>query len=190
MTANERTMRAIAVHPGVADSIHTRDVRRPMVDDVPDGRGVLVKVLRVGLDGTDHEISRAEYGRSPEGDDFLIIGHESLGQVVAVGPNVPRSLRPGTLVVAMVRRPGHSIYDRIGRQDVTLDNVYFERGINLLHAISLSSTLTTARGSCRSHQCCRESGCCWSRCRSPKRALDRRGRSSGACPCGVPSERS
>jgi hypothetical protein len=40
MTANERTMREIAVHPGVADSIHTRDVRRPMVDDVAEGRGV------------------------------------------------------------------------------------------------------------------------------------------------------
>ncbi|MGH9509729.1 MAG: hypothetical protein ACRD2M_07325, partial [Terriglobales bacterium] len=36
-------------------------------------------------------------------------------------------------VVATVRRPGSSIYDRIGLQDMTTDDTYFERGINLLH---------------------------------------------------------
>ncbi|MFL5756847.1 MAG: glucose 1-dehydrogenase [Chloroflexota bacterium] len=132
-SAADRTMRAIAVHPGTAGSIHSRDVPRPAVADVPDGRGVLVRVLRVGVDGTDHEIVQAEYGRPPEGDDFLIIGHENLGEVVEVGPNVAAGVRPGSLVVSTVRRPGHSIYDRIGRQDVTLDDVYYERGINLLH---------------------------------------------------------
>jgi threonine dehydrogenase-like Zn-dependent dehydrogenase len=33
----------------------------------------------------------------------------------------------------MVRRPGHSIYDTIGLQDMTTDDMYFERGINLRH---------------------------------------------------------
>jgi glucose 1-dehydrogenase len=127
------TMRAIAVRPGVADSLHARDVRRPRLDDIPDGRGVLVRVLRVGLDGTDHDIIKAEYGQAPPGDDFLIIGHENLGEVAEVGPHVPSSIRPGRLVVSTVRRPGHSIYDLIGRQDLTLDDVYYERGINLLH---------------------------------------------------------
>jgi glucose 1-dehydrogenase len=133
MTADAATMRAIAVRPGVADSLHAREVRRPQLDDIPNGRGVLVRVLRVGLDGTDHDIIKAEYGQAPPGDDFLIIGHENLGEVADVGPNVPRSIRPGGLVVSTVRRPGHSIYDLIGRQDVTLDDVYYERGINLLH---------------------------------------------------------
>ena len=50
-----------------------------------------------------------------------------------VGPNVPDTITPGTYVVATVRRPGHSIYDRIGLQDMTTDNVYYERGINLRH---------------------------------------------------------
>jgi threonine dehydrogenase-like Zn-dependent dehydrogenase len=36
-------------------------------------------------------------------------------------------------VVASVRRPGSSIYGRIGLQDFTTDDVYYERGINLLH---------------------------------------------------------
>jgi glucose 1-dehydrogenase len=133
MAAGAATMRAIAVRPGVADSLHARDVRRPRVDDVPNGRGVLVRVLRIGLCGTDHDIINAEYGQAPPGDDFLIIGHENLGEVAEVGPNVPPSIRPGGLGVATVRRPGHSIYDLIGRQDITLDDVYYERGINLLH---------------------------------------------------------
>jgi threonine dehydrogenase-like Zn-dependent dehydrogenase len=36
-------------------------------------------------------------------------------------------------VVATVRRPGTSLYDAIGLQDMTTDDVYYERGINLLH---------------------------------------------------------
>ena len=42
-------------------------------------------------------------------------------------------LKPGDFVVATVRRPGTSIYDRIGTSDMTTDDVYFERGINLRH---------------------------------------------------------
>jgi threonine dehydrogenase-like Zn-dependent dehydrogenase len=64
---------------------------------------------------------------------FLVIGHENFGQVVEVGPNVPDTIRPGNYVVASVRRPGSSIYGKIGLQDFTTDDVYFERGINLLH---------------------------------------------------------
>ena len=53
-------MKAIVVRPGTPDSIHLRDIRSPQVTDVADGRGVLVKVLRVGADGTDKEINAAE----------------------------------------------------------------------------------------------------------------------------------
>jgi len=93
---------------------------------------VLVRVLRVGVDGTDKEINAAEYGAAPDGYAFLVIGHEGFGQVEAVGPNVS-FVRPGDYVVATVRRPGKSIYDAIGLQDMTTDTEYFERGINLRH---------------------------------------------------------
>lgn len=125
-------MKAVAVFPGRPNTAHLAEVPKPGVDDVPDGRGVLVKVLRVGVDGTDKEIAAAEYGAAPEGSDFLIIGHESFGGVEEVGPNVTE-LAPGDYVVATVRRPGSSIYDRIGTYDMTTDDVYFERGINLRH---------------------------------------------------------
>jgi threonine dehydrogenase-like Zn-dependent dehydrogenase len=126
-------MKAIAVTPGTPNSIHLRDVEKPSVHDIAEGRGVLVKVLRVGVDGTDKEINAAEYGAAPEGDDYLVIGHESFGVVVEVGRNVPDTIRPGTYAVASVRRPGMSIYGKIGLQDFTTDEVYYERGINLRH---------------------------------------------------------
>jgi glucose 1-dehydrogenase len=126
-------MKAVAVHPGAPNSMHLRDVDEPDVAEIPDGRGVLVKVLRVGVDATDKEINAAEYGEAPEGENFLITGHEGLGRVVEAGPNVPSMFKEGTLVVSTVRRPGTSIYDRIGLQDMTTDDVYFERGINRRH---------------------------------------------------------
>jgi len=126
------TMKAVAVRPGERDSIHLRDVPMPSVHDVPGGRGVLVRVLRVGVDGTDKEINAAEYGMAPPGDDYLILGHESFGVVEAIADGVT-GLAPGDYVVASVRRPGSSIYDAIGLQDMTTDDVYFERGINLRH---------------------------------------------------------
>ena len=126
-------MRAVAVHPGKADSMHVRDVPRPSVDDIPGGRGVLVTMTRVGLCGTDREINDAEFGEAPAGDDFLIIGHENLGRIEAVGPDVPSALKPGGLVVATVRRPGSTIYDRIGLQDMTTGEDFTERGIRRAH---------------------------------------------------------
>ena len=126
-------MKALAVIPGKPDSMHLRDVDPPSLDTVQGGRGALVDVIRVGVDGTDKEIVEALYGEAPPGDDFLITGHENLGRVVEVGPNVPSWLHPGLLVVSTVRRPGHSIYDQIGMQDMTTDDTYLERGINRMH---------------------------------------------------------
>ena len=125
-------MKAVAVVPGKPNSVHLAKLDEPSVDEIPGGRGVLVKVLRVGVDGTDKEINAAEYGAAPPGFDFLIIGHEGLGQVEAVGSNVT-DVRPGDYVVATVRRPGGNIYDLIGTSDMTTDDTYFERGINLRH---------------------------------------------------------
>ena len=125
-------MKAIAVVPGKPDSVHLGELPKPSLEEVPNGRGVLVKVLQVGVDGTDKEINAAEYGAAPPGYDFLVLGHEGFGQVEAVGPAVGE-LRPGDYVVATVRRPGSSLYDLIGTNDMTTDDTYYERGINLRH---------------------------------------------------------
>jgi threonine dehydrogenase-like Zn-dependent dehydrogenase len=96
-------MKAIAVYPGRPNSIHLADLPEPILNEVPGGRGVLVRLLRCGVDGTDKEINAAEYGAAPEGYPFLVIGHENFGLVEAVGPNVAE-LRAGDYVVATVRR--------------------------------------------------------------------------------------
>jgi len=125
-------MKAMLSFRGRPDSVHLAELPKPSVEDVPNRRGVLVKVLRVGVDGTDKEINAAEYGAAPPGYDFLVIGHESFGRVEAVGPSVTE-MRPGDYVVATCGGPGSSIYDRIGTYDMTTDDTYFERGINLRH---------------------------------------------------------
>src|SRR5438552_4484713 len=130
--AEATLMKAVAVRPGVPNSMHLAELPKPSVTEIPEGRGVLVKVLRVGLDGTDKEINAAEYGAAPEGYDFLVMGHENFGRVEAVGPNVTE-LSPGDYVVATVRRRGSSIYDQIGTYDMTTDEVYFERGVSHRH---------------------------------------------------------
>ena len=125
-------MKAVAVTPGTPDSVHLREIPKPSLDQIPDGKGVLVKVLKVGVDATDREINEALYGNAPDGDDFLVIGHESFGIVEAVGPACTR-VKPGDYVTATVRRPGGSIYDLIGTNDMTSEETYYERGINLRH---------------------------------------------------------
>jgi len=125
-------MKAIALIPRKPGSLFLGELPAPELDDVPDGRGVLVRVLRVGLCGTDREIQAGEYGAPPPGYDFLVLGHESLGVVERVGTMVTE-LMPGDHVVALVRRPGTSLYDAIGMQDMSTDDEYQEHGINLLH---------------------------------------------------------
>src|SRR5215813_10450200 len=101
-TKKKDLMKALAVIPGKPNTIHLREVSKPRLEDVPEGRGVLIKILNVGVDGTDKEINAAEYGAPPSGDDYLIIGHESFGRVESVAPNVVE-FRPGDYVSLTVR---------------------------------------------------------------------------------------
>ncbi|MGH9223312.1 MAG: glucose 1-dehydrogenase [Acidimicrobiales bacterium] len=126
-------MKAVAVFPGKPDSAHLTDIPEPSLDDIPGGRGVKVKILRVGLDGTDKEINAGEYGAAPPGSEVLVIGHESFGVVVQVGLNVTE-FKPGDYVVARVRRAdGKSVYDLIDAPDFTTEDTYYEHGISLVH---------------------------------------------------------
>lgn len=126
-------MKACTVTPRVPNSAVVRDDHpEPSLDDIPGGRGVRVKILRVGLDGTDREINAGEYGAAPPGFDYLVTGHEGFGIVVEVGANVTE-LSVGDYVVSIVRQAGDSIYDKIDLPDFTTDDNYHEHGINLVH---------------------------------------------------------
>ena len=144
-------MKAVAVLPGKPNSIHLRDIPVPRLTDqphphvcrIPEGRAVLVKVLQVGVDATDREINEALYGNAPPGGEHLVIGHESFGRVVEVGAKVTE-VKPGDHVSCTVRRPGGSLFDVIGRNDITSEEVYYERGINLCHGYLTESFVDDA----------------------------------------------
>jgi threonine dehydrogenase-like Zn-dependent dehydrogenase len=137
-------MKALAVTPRVPHSATVRnDHPEPSLDSVAGGRGVKVKVLRVGLDGTDKEIDAGDYGAPPPGDDYLVTGHEGFGVVTEVGAGVTE-VQPGDYVVSIVRQAGESIYDDVGLSDFTVDDSYHEHGINLVHGFLTESYVEDA----------------------------------------------
>jgi threonine dehydrogenase-like Zn-dependent dehydrogenase len=96
---------------------------------------VKIRMLEIGICGTDREICSFQYGTPPAGSDYLVLGHESLGEVIEVGSGVTR-VSPGDLVVTMVRRPcphAHCPACRATRQDFCLTGDYRERGIKESH---------------------------------------------------------
>ncbi|HZH89223.1 MAG TPA: glucose 1-dehydrogenase [Pyrinomonadaceae bacterium] len=96
---------------------------------------VKLRVLEVGVCGTDKEICAFDYGAPPEGSPYLLLGHESLSEVVETGEGVER-LKRGDLVVASVRRPcPHEtcVACRMGRQDFCFTGDFTERGIKGRH---------------------------------------------------------
>lgn len=96
---------------------------------------VKLRMLDIGVCGTDREIARFDYGSPPDGSKYLVIGHESLGEIVETGTEVV-DLRPGDLVVTTVRRPcpyERCIACRAERQDFCYTGGFTERGINGRH---------------------------------------------------------
>ena len=92
-------MRAITVLPETPNSIRLDDVPEPPSTD----GAVLVQALTLGVCGTDREIIAGEFGETPDGHDRLILGHESLGRVIAAPDE--SDLAPGDHVVGIVRHP-------------------------------------------------------------------------------------
>jgi threonine dehydrogenase-like Zn-dependent dehydrogenase len=108
-----------------------REVRAPQIarDDQ-----VLFRVEEVGVCGTDRELASFRLGYPPEGESFLVLGHEAIGRVIEVGAAVT-SLRAGDCVVPMIRRgcspPCPCCARR--RSDLCVSGNYRERGIFGLH---------------------------------------------------------
>ncbi|MDX6422418.1 MAG: glucose 1-dehydrogenase [Trebonia sp.] len=124
-------MKAVAVFPGTREvTIIEREAPRITQPDQ-----VELRMLDIGICGTDKEICSFEYGTPPAGDDFLVIGHEALAEIVKVGSAVTR-LRPGDLVVPSVRRPcphPGCLACRSGHQDYCYTGDFTERGIKEAH---------------------------------------------------------
>jgi iron complex outermembrane recepter protein len=131
-------MRAVAVSPGKKNSAQLLDLPKPHRRSDQ----CLVRVLEVGVDGTDREIDSGLYGAAPERDDVLIIGHESLGEVAE--DNGEGGPAKGELVVATVRRPDPNCCASClrGEFDFCLTSDYQERGIKQQHGYMAESRLS------------------------------------------------
>ncbi len=116
-------MKAIAVRDGAGEP---ELIELPQPE--PAAGEALIRTLRVGVDGTDHEVIAGSHGGSPAGDDYLVLGHEAVG--VVEDPN-DTDLEAGQLVVPTVRRPpnGDNPYFERGEPDMAPDGQYHERGI-------------------------------------------------------------
>jgi len=140
-------MRAVAVIPS-EKKLRLVDHPAPRIERDNDVR---VKVLEVGICGTDREVARFEYGKPPPGEKHLVIGHEMLGQVVEVGKKVS-DLKPGDLVVTTVRRVcdnSKCLPCRFERPDFCRTGEFTERGINGRHGFMIDEVVDEARFMCK-----------------------------------------
>lgn len=122
-------MRAVTVLPLKAGSVDLTDVPEPPDSDGP----VLVETRAIGVCGTDLEIINGEYGWAPPGEERLVIGHESIGEVIEAPSGT--GLAAGDLVVAIVRRPDPVPCPNcaIGEWDMCRNGQYTEWGIKEHH---------------------------------------------------------
>lgn len=90
---------------------------------------ILVETIAVGVCGTDCEIAAGRVGRLPEGQDWLVLGHECLGRVLEAPSG--SGLVPGDLVTGVVRRPDPvpCQFCAMGQPDMCENGLYTERGI-------------------------------------------------------------
>lgn len=118
-------MKAITLVPGTTQ-VRVADRPEPGIT-TPDE--VKLRVLRVGICGTDREEAAGGRAQAPPGASDLVIGHEMLGRVVDAGSEV-RSVQPGDLAVFTVRRGcQHCRPCLIDRSDMCESGEYSDRGI-------------------------------------------------------------
>src|ERR1700689_2644560 len=121
-------MKAIAIIPGTPGS---RIVDRPEPSvTAPDE--IKVKIIRVGICGTDRKEVAGGRADAPEGQKELVIGHEMFGKVVGVGVSVTR-VKGGDFAGFTVRRGcGECMSGVVGRSDMCQTGKYKERGLHWL----------------------------------------------------------
>jgi threonine dehydrogenase-like Zn-dependent dehydrogenase len=90
---------------------------------------VKLRVLRVGICGTDREEVSGARVLAVAGGNEIVIGHEMIGQVVEVGSSV-RGINPGDLATLTVRRGCRQCAPcELGRPDMCRTGDFRERGI-------------------------------------------------------------
>ena len=129
------------ITPKVKDSLALQDREIP----VPGRNQVLLRVLKVGICGTDRDIISGFYGEPPEGSNDLVLGHESLCRISSLGEKVT-GLTRNQLVVPTVRRPcpENCLNCRNNESDFCLTGHYKEHGIKQLDGFASELSLSDA----------------------------------------------
>jgi len=121
-------MHAIAVRRGETEP---ELIEKPRPEPA-DGE-VLVRVLRVGIDGTDHEVIEHGPEEFPSGDEHMVLGHEAVG---VVEDSNGADYEVGDVVVPTVRRrpddEPNEYFDR-GEPDMAPTGFHVECGISGAH---------------------------------------------------------
>ena len=118
-------MKAVVLTPGTS-AIRLIDLPEPVITSPDD---VKVRIIRVGICGTDREEASGGRALAPQGQKELVIGHEMFGRVVETGKAVTR-VKPGNYAVFTVRRGcGECMPCMMNRSDMCLTETYRERGI-------------------------------------------------------------
>jgi glucose 1-dehydrogenase len=122
-------MRAITVIPLQPGSLALTDLAEPEVGKDQ----LLARTIAIGVCGTDHEIIEGHYGEAPAQADRLVIGHESLAEVISAPEG--SGLLPGDLIVGIVRRPDPvpCASCAAGEWDMCRNGLYTEHGIKGAH---------------------------------------------------------
>jgi threonine dehydrogenase-like Zn-dependent dehydrogenase len=92
-------VKAIAIVPGRPDTAAVIDLPEPPASD----GSLLVRTRLIGMCGTDREIAEDGYGVPPPGEERLVLGHESLAEVIDAHDG--SGFAPGDLLAGVVRRP-------------------------------------------------------------------------------------
>ena len=126
-------VKALTVVPGVTGSVRLDEIGEPQTHE----SDLLVQAMAVGVCGTDREILAGAYGAPPLGRDRLVLGHESVGKVLAAP--LDAAFSPGDLVVGIVRRPDPVPCRAcaVGEWDMCRNGQYTEHGIKHLDGFAI-----------------------------------------------------
>ncbi len=135
-------MKAVAVSPSDR-LVEVVEIEAPRLERAEDVR---IRMLEVGVCGTDKEICSFAYGTPPDGERRLVIGHEGLGEVIEAGEK--SGLGVGDLVIPTVRRPcgvAKCAACRAERQDFCFTGEFTERGIKGRHGYMTEEVVDEGR---------------------------------------------
>jgi glucose 1-dehydrogenase len=130
-------MKAIGLIPGTK-IVKLMETEEPYIKNADE---VKLRVLEVGICGTDREEVSGGRSEAPEGEKELIIGHEMLGQVVETGKSVT-CVKPGDLALFTVRRGcGACPSCEADAPDMCYSGKYKERGVKALNGFQAQFVL-------------------------------------------------